>query len=185
MEHWNVSIADILGEHGASVLVSGELPLDRLVVGDEEFPFRAPAAVSVELTNTGAGFVAMGTVTAPVTAVCVRCLRTFDMDIVGEVEGFYVEHGHEEGLPEEQEVEFVSADSTVDIMPALMEALVVAAPFAPLHAEDCAGICPECGADLNGGSCACGQAPAADHPFSTLASLLPELTDRDPEDSAR
>lgn len=185
MKHWNVSIADILGEHGASVLVSGDLPLDKLVVGDEEFPFRGPAVVSVDLTNTGAGIVAMGTVTAPVTAECARCLRTFDTDIVGEVEGFYVEPGHEVGLPEEQEVEFVSADSSVDIMPALMEALTVAAPFAPLHAEDCAGICSECGADLNEGACACGQAPAQDHPFAKLASLLPENGDADPEDSAR
>lgn len=182
MQHWVVSLADILGEHGASISIDGELPLEKLVVGDEVFVLREPAVVDAEITNTGAGFVAMGTVTAEVDAECARCLRVFQTQIVGEVEGFYVEHGQEEGLPEEQEVEFLGQDSSIDILPALIEALTVAAPFVPLHDEECAGICPECGCDLNETACGCADKPDPDNPFAKLAGLLtPTDEDADAE----
>lgn len=180
MQHWNVPLADILGEHGASVIVDGELTLEKLVLGDEVFVVTEPACVAVEITNTGAGFVAMGTVKAPVRAECVRCLREFDTEIVGEVEGFYVEPGQEEGLPEEQEVEFLSQDGSVDILPALLEALTVAAPFAPLHDEECAGICPDCGCDRNETDCGCAEKPDEDNPFAKLTELLPADSDDEP-----
>jgi len=39
-----------------------------------------------------------------------------------------------------------------------------------LCAEDCRGLCPECGADLNEGACAC-PAESRDSPFAALASM--------------
>jgi uncharacterized protein len=35
---------------------------------------------------------------------------------------------------------------------------VLAVPFAPLCAETCKGLCPQCGIDLNTGTCSC-EAP--------------------------
>ena len=37
----------------------------------------------------------------------------------------------------------------------LREQFVLAVPFAPLCREDCKGLCPQCGIDLNTGTCAC------------------------------
>lgn len=179
MQPWPVSVAEILGEHGASFEVAGKLAMDRLVVGDEEFYFREPADVRVDITNTGSGIVAMGHISAPVTATCSRCLCDFPMTIEAEVDGFYVEPGHDEGIPEEQEVELVRRDETIDLAPALLEALTLEAPFVPLHAEDCAGICPGCGQDLNEGSCSCAKPPRPEHPFAVLADLLPTPSDDD------
>jgi uncharacterized protein len=57
---------------------------------------------------------------------------------------------------------------------------VLEAPFAPLHDEECAGICPECGADLNQGPCGCETAVRGPHPFAALEGLL-EGTDSEGE----
>ena len=35
------------------------------------------------------------------------------------------------------------------------DALVLELPAAPLHAPDCAGLCPSCGIDRNRASCDC------------------------------
>ena len=41
--------------------------------------------------------------------------------------------------------------------PLLVEQLHLGIPMKPLCKEDCAGICSECGANLNAGACECGQ----------------------------
>ncbi|HJV09433.1 MAG TPA: DUF177 domain-containing protein, partial [Acidimicrobiales bacterium] len=44
---------------------------------------------------------------------------------------------------------------SVDLEPLVREALVLDLPLAPLCEEDCRGLCPTCGADLNLGDCDC------------------------------
>jgi uncharacterized protein len=43
----------------------------------------------------------------------------------------------------------------LDLEPLLREQFVLAVPFAPLCAETCKGLCPQCGIDLNTGTCSC------------------------------
>lgn len=172
MDTYRVDVKSILDSLGESVEVIDTLQLDVLEVGDERFELREPVRFDVRLINTGTGIVAMGTVVAPVLATCARCLCAFALDITAEVDGFYVEEGKGEGLPEEQEVELLDVHGYVDILPAVIAALVLEAPFAPLHDEECAGICVECGTDLNTGSCTCADTPDLDNPFASLQTLL-------------
>jgi hypothetical protein len=55
-----------------------------------------------------------------------------------------------------------------------LSALVLEAPFAPLHDAECAGICPTCGADLNEGPCGCEAQVDGAHPFAGLGDLFEE-----------
>jgi uncharacterized protein len=47
----------------------------------------------------------------------------------------------------------------IDLGDAIREALILAMPEYPLCREDCRGLCPRCGADLNQGPCACPPVP--------------------------
>ena len=147
-----------------------------LRVGSEEFTFTAPPRFEMWLTNAGTSVVSGGTVTAHATATCSRCLCEFPLEIVGEIDGFYVYQGKEEGIPEDQECEFIDADGVVDVLPSIMAALVLEAPFAPVHDEECAGLCSTCGANLNEGGCGCEHGVSDDHPFAALGSLLEDET---------
>lgn len=178
MNEYRVDVSAIVEITGESVAVNDSIELPELIVGSETFTAREPIRFDVELTNTGAGIVGRGRVVYPVTATCARCLIEFPLDISADVEGFYVEPGHEEGIPEEQEVEFISTYSTVDILPSLMEALVLEAPYVPLHDPDCAGLCLECGANLNESTCACGDEAGVEHPFAKLAGLLEDTQEK-------
>jgi DUF177 domain-containing protein len=172
MESYRVDVESILDVLAQTVEVCDDLPFETFEVGAEVFVPRGPAHFDVTLTNTGTAIIGMGRVTLPVFATCARCLLEFPATIDAEVDGLYVRPGHEEGLPEEQEIEYIDADNHVDILPAIMAALVLEAPFAPLHDEECAGICPDCGADLNEGPCDCAGHAEEDHPFAALKGLL-------------
>lgn len=171
MDPYRVDVRPILEEIGGSVMVSDALAMGDLVVGNETFVPTAPADVSVMVTNAGGGLVATGSIVAHVKTTCSRCLCEFPLEIEGEVCGFYLRPG-DEAAEGEDDVEAVDNDGAIDLAPALMASLVIEAPFAPLHDEECAGLCVTCGADLNTESCTCNDEPAPDHPFAGLKDLL-------------
>lgn len=172
LESYRVDIRPILEDFGADIPLSAAIELGRIDVGDESFVPLGPAHLEAHLTSAGAGIVLDGTLQVTVQAVCSRCLREFPLDVTTEVEGFYVEPGREAELPEEQEFAYVIEDS-VDIADAIVTSLALDLPFAPLHAEDCPGICPRCGADLVEGPCSCGPDLSAS-PFALLAEMFPD-----------
>jgi uncharacterized protein len=176
MDNYLVNLTSILDDLGATIEVSDEFVLDRLKVGDEVFVLTSPARFDIWLTHTGTSVVSGGRVSAEVVGICSRCLCDFPFRIEGEVDGFYVEPGKEEGIPEDQDYELVDAAGVVDVLPSLMVALVLEAPFAPVHDEECAGLCSTCGADLNAGPCGCADATGDDNPFSVLGTLLADST---------
>lgn len=172
-----IDVSDILDNLADSVDAELDVALEPLVVGSEGFEPLSPAHVSATLTYAGTAIVATGTTDVEVQAVCSRCLREFPFRVSGSIEGFYVRHGSEDELPEDQEFEFIE-ERAVDLLPAIRSALVLELPFAPVHAEDCPGICPVCGKDLSDGPCGC-EPDVSDSPFARLKELLgPDADDR-------
>lgn len=55
----------------------------------------------------------------------------------------------------------------IDLKTAMQEQVVLALPLKPLCREDCKGLCPHCGTDLNVATCACGGATVSS-PFAVL-----------------
>ena len=169
---YRIDVRDILDQLGGIVLVDEMVPVGDIVLGGEEYQPSGPAHLVGSLTNTGSGVVLDGSATIEVIAVCSRCLKTFPLRVSGEVEGFFVHHGHAGDLPDEQEFAYID-DGAVDVLEPLITALALAMPFAPVHAHDCPGICQSCGADLASGPCACQPDPTRS-PFAALKDLLPE-----------
>lgn len=54
-----------------------------------------------------------------------------------------------------------SENQLIDLTPDLREAILLALPINVLCAEDCKGLCAQCGANLNEGACACRREKAA------------------------
>lgn len=173
-----IDVSSILDEHGASVTADAPFVLDRYDVGDDAYTLLEPASVDATVTNTGAGLIAYGTVSARVAARCSRCLCEFELPIAADIEGFYVTPGHDLDIPDEQEVEFIDEDGMIDLAPALHAAILLETPFAPLHDAECAGICATCGADLNAEDCSCRPAPddEAPNPFAKLQGMFDDGT---------
>ncbi len=59
-----------------------------------------------------------------------------------------------------------------------LEVISLALPVKPLCREDCAGLCPRCGADRNEAPCGCEEV-APSSPFAVLAALRRAAPERD------
>lgn len=120
---------------------------------------RAGAELLVE--QSGEQVSVRGRVTAPAGLECVRCLRTFELRVVASLEVFADRAGHgrhvdhEEQLERDRYMKFHDGRH-LDVSEEAREVLILELPIAPRCREDCRGLCPRCGADLNEGSCGCG-----------------------------
>jgi uncharacterized protein len=55
-----------------------------------------------------------------------------------------------------EEIDLIPFDGDeIDLVEGLQEQLVLALPLKPVCGQDCKGICPKCGADLNRMPCGC------------------------------
>ncbi len=58
-------------------------------------------------------------------------------------------------------------DDVIDLAPLVLEQIVLQIPIKPLCREDCKGLCPRCGANLNETTCDC-ETEAVDQRFAIL-----------------
>lgn len=151
-------------------------PADQLWLAEEHVHLAGAVQGSVRLHRTNQGILADGTVTAPVELLCDRCLEPFTTMLTFPLrEQFYPTVDVTSGLslpPAENELVFpIDQNHELDLRESLRQNLLLALPMRALCREDCAGLCPHCGHNLNEGPCAC-PPDAPDARFAALRELL-------------
>jgi uncharacterized protein len=139
--------------HGP-VEIAGKLgPADPLFEG-LAVPLDGPVTVGGTLERAGhGGYMWHGRFEGRVRCACRRCLTEFVSTVAQEVE---VVFSADPDLQDDPSVYPLAEPVThVDVRPAVREELALAVDPFPLCREDCRGLCPRCGADLNRGACAC------------------------------
>ena len=135
----------------------------------------------VTFTNTGSSIVARGRFRTILELTCSRCLNALRTTVEAPIEeGFPLvcrgpetpPGADEEDLPEDEK-DPLFLDNVFDLEELLRQQIVIAVPIKPLCSEECKGLCPSCGRNLNEGQCDC-PAEGGESPFATLASLIDE-----------
>jgi len=144
-------------------------------------------AINVSITKSGGELFAAGRLVGTIHLQCSRCLAEFDQEIEAVVEApFFPKAGEGEPSPDKVEAD-VDLDldldegdvnyytgNTIDLFSVLHDQLFLAIPIKALCSEDCKGLCPQCGADLNSGPCSC-KAKSVDPRLAELKKLKDKL----------
>lgn len=118
-------------------------------------PEGAELELDVQLERVTEGVLVTGTVRAPLVGECARCLDLF----ASATEVRFTELFTHEAGDDDADGYLLDGD-LLDLEPALRDALVLELPLAPLCAEDCPGLCSECGARLADAGAGHGHADA-------------------------
>ena len=136
--------------------------------------FRAPVEARGEIVNN-AGYICLTlTLSAAYTAPCARCLTDVDGDFALTVERTVVTPKMAEDMDERDDDFVVTEDGFLDADALLAELFEINFPSKILCHEDCRGLCPRCGADLNTTACGC-RTSDPDPRLASLGSLLEKL----------
>lgn len=118
------------------------------------FDIVSPVNVRFMIEKNSEGFVLKGEVETTINLVCSRCLKTFDEKIVGEIEAYYINDRFSDLYTKSEKLESLDniiffSENKVDITDRIIESILMEIPDKPLCKEDCKGLCPICGVDLN------------------------------------
>jgi uncharacterized protein len=108
----------------------------------------APLDLDLRVESVSEGVLVSGTLSAPITGECSRCLEPFTESIeVGLTELFAYPDSITEATTDEDEVGRVVNDM-VDLEQPIIDAIGLELPFSPVCRADCPGLCPNCGVAL-------------------------------------
>jgi len=143
---------------------------------DKDLTVIGPIVGHVRMRRVNQGLLVDGSVDLALEHVCARCLNHFEMPMhVTFEERFYPTVDVLTGTPlppiEEDDVFLIDEHHQVDLTEALRQNVLLAVPMVPLCNPDCAGLCSQCGHDLNLGPCQC--EPEVDIRLNVLKVLLP------------
>ncbi len=100
-----------------------------------------------------------GTLETTATGQCMRCLGPADCSLKSNIGLTYVKDQRDAELPLDETAKGPVIDSysgdTIEAKEQLRETLLLELPDIPRCSNDCKGLCPACGANLNEGACPC------------------------------
>jgi uncharacterized protein len=147
---------------------------DPLLVGVAAV-FAEPIRVTGRLQTAGQGrFYWHGSLRTEVAGECSRCLTPVTAPVAAKIGALF---SQEAVAPDDPDTYPVARDATsIDVRVAVREELILALPQYLLCREDCRGLCPRCGKDLNAGPCGC-EAHGSDSRWEQLAALRHKFRD--------
>jgi uncharacterized protein len=132
----------------------------------------------VRLVRTNRSILVKGELSTDVELTCSRCLSSFRRPLKVNLEEEYyptadVDTGVALAVPDEPGCFTIDKDHTLDLTEAVRQYALLAVPMKPLCKENCAGLCPFCGKNLNQGPCGC-PTRVADPRWAELSKLKKE-----------
>jgi uncharacterized metal-binding protein YceD (DUF177 family) len=160
------------------------LPMRDALGAPDPDPQAGHGEAELELYADGAHAFAAGTFRGELTVACSRCVNPVTLHIDETLRVTFLprhempdddadepaDDADEGAEVNEEDLDVFAFDGErIDLEPLFREQFVLAIPYAPLCAETCKGLCPQCGIDRNSASCAC--EPPIDPRLAALKGL--------------
>ena len=132
----------------------------------ERLAFAGPVNGELQVTGSEDLLTVEGLVTGSLNLRCVRCLESFTFDFRIPFREVYT---HKPTDETGEEVQYTG--DCLDLSPEILKAVILTLPMKALCREDCLGLCPTCGCNLNQTPCACTREDL-DPRFNVLQDLF-------------
>lgn len=163
MNELRINVTELLNNLGKELKLTKEKEFSPIQTSFREINFAKPLKFNLTLRNIGYGLLTKGEISSELKLTCSRCLEDFVTPFQVEVEEVF--------RPEEEVLKIVSG--TIDLGPLTEQTFVLNLPLKTLCRDNCLGLCPRCGKNLNKGKCNCSPSPRTfSFPISTQIKKL-------------
>ena len=153
---------------GQSYPFEATADIEPMTVLDDPVRF-TDVRLSGTMTGTGEAVRVSATVEADVESRCALCLEPVTKHLSAEIDALFAR----EPDPDDPD-QFLLDGYKIETDDVAREALLLELPMRFVCSEDCKGICPSCGTNLNIAPCTCQEGGERQNPFSALSKLLTE-----------
>lgn len=160
-----IDLSKIKWHVGSSINVDYFDDLKSIEFNGNIYTLDAPLHITGTITNRKEGLFANIIVECRINVKCDRCLDEFKYDISIPIKEYLNNSDH----PEKHDV--VSFYDNFDLTDIVIDNIILSLPMKFICKEDCKGLCPMCGKNLNYETCNC-QQKEIDPRLNILSKLL-------------
>lgn len=165
------NVRDILADPRIVISVEETLTLDCISLGGETVAVTKAPVVRGKIRNLdGTILECSGNVELTVTMPCSRCLTEVEVPLSLDFSQRFVP-AETAGEPNGDEDAEIFSEYRLELLEFIMNEIRLGIPMKVLCREDCKGLCPKCGRNLNEGFCGC-DLHEKDPRWDALKSLL-------------
>ena len=164
-----LDVRKIINAPGERIDFRFELDLSDVDFGGRH-PIQSPVVVTGDVRNVAGMLLLQFEASTVLKSVCDRCLKPFDQPKTVRYECMLAE----ELESEDSDDILLLENGAVDLGDLARTGFILEMDTKTLCSEDCKGICPGCGVDLNQGTCTCKK--EVDPRLAVLAKLLDKDT---------
>jgi uncharacterized protein len=163
-----IRVEDIPVQGKQESFLEDEGPLNERLGGattDSGLHFAGPAQAWVTLSRSGRVILVKSRIEARVNCICARCLDPFTLTLTSEIQAS-LKPKPDPRLAPSEEIELSREDlqadfyegEEVDLSPLVQDQVLLTLPPKVICREECRGLCPRCGKNLNRETCQCAGA---------------------------
>ena len=161
-----LNVTEALKNPGQGYPFTAEFPLEDMVVLDDPVRFES-VRVEGTVLGTGDAINVLAEAEAVISTRCSNCLEPMQLNLKAELDVHYMR------MPDPEDPDLYAYDaSTIDLTDPVRDALTLEMPLRFLCREDCKGLCPHCGANLNKTTCTCQEGGEVTNPFAALKAMV-------------
>ncbi|NIY13135.1 MAG: hypothetical protein GWN02_34820 [Gemmatimonadetes bacterium] len=134
--------------------IDADIPADAAFWEGLDLAPRSPLEVRLEAQQAGPDVVVRGRVAGTFAQECRRCLEPVSVTVEEELGRLYREGGELED-EESEDVLALPEGAELDLSGPVREQVLLAVPQYVYCRDECRGLCPKCGTNLNESTCDC------------------------------
>jgi uncharacterized protein len=147
-----VDIGNVLKNENTSLDIAYSLDMSDVEFYGE-YPLKTPLDIAGKVVNTAGMVELLLRITGNIDTQCARCLKELKVSVDLSLRNYLVT---ELSNPEEGNDEMIVVESNqLDLDDIVRTSVILNIAQKNLCKEDCKGLCPVCGRDLNEGTCGC------------------------------
>jgi uncharacterized protein len=133
------------------------------------------------LERTGLEILCKGSLETGLSVTCTRCLSDFSFVVKSELKVHFIPRTNNNKLAHEIELTELDVEQEfyeegrVDLSSPVRDLILLSLPQVILCRQNCAGLCPECGSNLNTDKCDCKNEGSYDPRLAVLQRLKDKL----------
>ncbi len=149
-----IDLSDLHEKDVSSITLEGEIKKDFLDINGRKICFIEPIKYDGAIYKAGKDKIVHVNISYTYREICGRCLEPFIKTETAVLSGQLVRQ-QDDILEDEIEEAIHYEDDEIDLTEDIINTIVLSLPMKPLCSEECKGMCPRCGANLNKEKCDC------------------------------
>lgn len=170
MNKYLVSINDLPPDGKEFVVDDQDVWLEPLREFKMDCVITSPLKMRVLVLPADAGCLTRGNIEGAVTVPCSRCAENASVELASKFDEYEEIPENNQQKNDESHIIFERGAPMLNLADVAWEQFMLSMPPTPLCREECKGLCPRCGANLNLEECGCGR-ESGDPRMSALRGL--------------